>query len=112
MIAAVQLEGRTAALTVEGATDTELLRNHVREVLCPELQPGELVVMDNVSPRKNDAIMALIEQTGATAAFLPAYSPDLNPNEPMWSKVKEYLRGAEARTWEALGQPLAPRWVP
>ena len=107
MIAAIRLDGRTAALAIEGATDAEVFRAYVREVLCPTLRPGDMVVMDNLSPHKNDTILALIEQAGATVAFLPAYSPDLNPIELMWSKVKQYLRGAEARTWEALVAAIA-----
>jgi len=92
---------------MEGATDTEVFRAYVREVLCPTLRPGDIVVMDNLSPHKNDTTLALIEQAGASVAFLPAYSPDLNPIEPMWSKVKQHLRSAEARTWESLRTAIA-----
>jgi len=63
--------------------------------------------MDNLSPHKNDVTRVLIEQTGATVVFLPAYSPDLNPIEKMWSKVKQFLRSAEARTWDALLAAIA-----
>jgi transposase len=107
MISSIRLDGRTAALALEGATDTEVFQVYVREVLGPTLRPGDIVVMDNLSPHKHDATLALIEQTGATVAFLPAYSPDLNPIELMWSKVKRFLRSAEARTWEALVAAIA-----
>jgi transposase len=107
MISSIRLDGRTAALALEGATDTEVFQVYVREVLGPTLRPGDIVVMDNLSPHKHDATLALIEQTGATVAFLPAYSPDLNPIELMWSKVKQFLRSAEARTWEALVAAIA-----
>ena len=107
MIAAIRLDGRTAALAIEGATDTEVFQVYVREVLCPTLRPGDVVVMDNLSPHKQDAVLALISQVGAEVRFLPAYSPDLNPIELMWSKVKQCLRGAEARTWEALVAAIA-----
>jgi transposase len=107
MISSIRLDGRTAALAIEGATDTAVFQVYVREVLCPTLRPGDIVVMDNLSPHKNDATLALIEQAGATVRFLPAYSPDLNPIEPMWSKVKQFLRGAEARTWETLVAAIA-----
>ncbi len=107
MISSIRLDGRTAALAIEGATDTEVFQVYVREVLGPTLRPGDIVVMDNLSPHKHDATLALIEQAGATAAFLPAYSPDLNPIELMWSKVKQFLRSAEARTWEALVAAIA-----
>ena len=107
MISSIRLDGSTAALAIEGATDTEVFQVYVREVLCPTLRPGDIVIMDNLSPHKQDATLALIEQAGATVTFLPAYSPDLNPIEPMWSKVKQFLRSAEARTWEALVAAIA-----
>lgn len=107
MISSIRLDGRTAALAIEGATDTEVFQVYVREVLCPTLRRGDLVVMDNLSPHKNDATLALIAAAGATVAFLPAYSPDLNPIELMWSKVKQGLRSAEARTWETLVAAIA-----
>ena len=107
MIASIRLDGRTACLAIEGATDTEVFRAYVREVLCPTLRPGDLVVMDNLSPHKNDRTLDLIAQAGASVAFLPAYSPDLNPIEKMWSKVKQFLRSAEARTREALTAAIA-----
>ena len=82
----------------------------MREILCPTLRPGDIVVMDNLSPHKNEQTLHLIEATGATVRFLPAYSPDLNPIEMMWSKVKSALRAAEARTHpdllEAIGRAL------
>src|SRR6267142_1002173 len=80
-------------------------------VRVPTLRPGDIVVMDNLSPHKSDPTLALITNAGAQVLFLPAYSPDLNPIEKMWSKVKGLLRGAEARTPAALiaaiGQALA-----
>lgn len=87
---------------MEGATDAEVFRAYVREVLCPMLRPGDIVVMDNLSPHKDSSSLSLIAQSGAQVLFLPAYSPDLNPIEKMWSKVKGFLRSAEARTQEAL----------
>jgi transposase len=107
MISSIRLDGSTACLAIEGATDTEVFQTYVREVLCPTLRPGDLVIMDNLSPHKNGLTLALIEQVGATVAFLPAYSPDLNPIEKMWSKVKQFLRSAEARNCEALTAAIA-----
>jgi len=107
MISSIRLDGRTACMAIEGATDTEVFRAYVHEVLCPTLQSGDIVVMDNLSPHKNDRTLSLITQTGATVTFLPAYSPDFNPIEKMWSKVKQLLRGAEARTREALTAAIA-----
>ena len=107
MLSSIRLDGATACMTIEGATDTEVFQTYVRAVLCPTLRPGDIVVMDNLSPHKNDHTRQLIEQTGASVSFLPAYSPDLNPIEKMWSKVKQFLRSAEARTWEELQVAIA-----
>ena len=107
MLSSIRLDGTTACMTIEGATDTEVFRAFVRTVLCPTLRPGDLVVMDNLSPHKNDLTLALLEQAGATVCFLPAYSPDLNPIEKMWSKVKQFLRSAEARTCAELLAAIA-----
>lgn len=98
MISSIRLDGHTACLTLEGATDTEVFRTYVREVLCPTLRPGDIVIMDNLSPHKSEPTLALIEAAGAHVEFLPPYSPDLNPIEKMWSKLKSLLRTAEART--------------
>ena len=88
MISSVRLDGTTACMTIEGATNTEVFQAYVREVLVPSLCPGDIVAMDNLGAHKNELTLALIEQAGAEARFLPAYSPDLNPIEMMWSKVK------------------------
>ena len=89
-------------MAIDGATDKEVFQTYVRQVLCPALHPGDVVVMDNLGPRKNQATLDLITQVGAKVLFLPAYSPDLNPIEKMWSKVKNFLRSVEARTQTAL----------
>ena len=111
MISSIRLDGTTACMALEGATDTESFRAYVQAVLAPTLRPGDTVVMDNLSPHKSDPTLALITQAGAQVRFLPAYSPDLNPIEMMWSKVKNLLRSAEARTHAdpiaAIGQALA-----
>jgi transposase len=111
MISSVRLDGSTACTALEGATDTESFRACVSQVLVPTLRPGDLVVMDNLSPHKSDPTLALITNAGAQVLFLPAYSPDLNPIEKMWSKIKSLLRTAEARTpadlITAIGQALA-----
>jgi transposase len=98
MISSVRLDGTTACMTIEGATNTEVFQAYVREVLVPSLRPGDIVVMDNLGAHKNERTLALIERAGAEVRFLPAYSPDLNPIEMMWSKVKALLRKAQART--------------
>ena len=111
MISSIRLDGSTACMALEGTTDTESFRAYVGRVLVPTLRSGDIVVMDNLSPHKSDQTLALITNAGAQVLFLPAYSPDLNPIEKMWSKVKNLLRGAEARTpadlITAIGQALA-----
>ena len=111
MISSIRLDGSTACMTISGATDTEVFRAYVTEVLAPTLRPGDVVVMDNLTPHKSEPTLQLIAQAGAQVLFLPAYSPDFNPIEKMWSKVKGHLRSAEARTPEdlvtAIGAALA-----
>jgi len=107
MISSIRLDGTTACMTLEGATTTEVFRAYVESVLIPTLKSGDVVVMDNLSPHKNSETVGLIEQRGARVLFLPPYSPDLNPIEKMWSKVKECLRSAKARTQEALLSAIA-----
>lgn len=107
MIGALRLGGPSACVSIEGATDTEMFEAYVRQALCPTLRPGDVVIMDNLSPHKGAPALALITQAGAEVRFLPAYSPDLNPIEPMWSKVKTGLRTAEARTQASLLAAIA-----
>ncbi len=107
MIGSVRLDGSTAAMTIAGATDTEVFRTYVERVLCPSLRAGDIVVMDNLSPHKSPATLELIQAAGAQVRFLPPYSPDLNPIEKMWSKIKALLRSAEARSPEQLDEALS-----
>jgi transposase len=93
-------------MAIEGATDAEVFRAYVSQILAPSLRPGDKVIMDNLSPHKDDLSLCLIKQAGAEVVFLPAYSPDLNPIEKMWSKVKNALRTAEARTQDALTEAI------
>jgi len=88
MVGSLRVEGLTACVSFEGATDTEVFRTYVQEVLCPTLRPGDRVILDNLCPHKSEQTVCLIRQAGADVLFLPAYSPDLNPIEKMWSKVK------------------------
>lgn len=103
----MRLDGSTACMTVNGPTDTEVFRTYVRRVLRPTLRPGDLVIMDNLSPHKSELTLALFAAAGASVLFLPPYSPDLNPIEKMWSKLKQSLRRAEARTEADLLQAIA-----
>lgn len=102
MISSVRLDGTSACMTIEGATTTEVFQAYVREILVPTLRPGDIVVMDNLGAHKNETTLALITAAGAQTRFLPAYSPDLNPIELMWSKVKALLRASEARSHSTL----------
>jgi transposase len=72
MICSMRLDGSTACMTIAGATDTEVFRAYVRRVLCPTLRKGDVVIMDNLSPHKNELTLSLIEQAGAQILFLPA----------------------------------------
>jgi transposase len=102
MIAALSLQGVEAVMTIDGATDAEVFRAYVAHVLCPNLVPGDIVVMDNLRAHKVAGICERIEAQGAHLISWPPYSPDLSPIEPCWSKLKTLLRAAEARTREAL----------
>lgn len=106
IIGAVRLDGSTACMAVEGATDKDVFREYVRCVLVPTLRKGDIVVLDNLSAHKDQQTQDLIEQAGAELRFLPPYSPDLNPIEKMWSKVKTFLCAAKARTEEELYQAI------
>ena len=107
MISSVRLDGSTACMVVDGATSSDVFREYIRQVLVPALQPGDIVVLDNLAAHKDAEARTLIEAAGARLMPLPAYSPDLNPIEKMWGKVKEFLRNAKARTQEALHMAIA-----
>lgn len=92
MISSVRLDGSTQCLAIQGGTTKEVFREYVRLILNPTLNPGDLVILDNLSAHKDAKVKELIESRGASIMFLPAYSPDLNPIEKMWSKVKEKIR--------------------
>lgn len=107
LLASFRLDGSTAAMTLPGATDRLAFDAYVEKVLVPTLRVGDIVVVDNLSPHKSPQAAEHIRQTGAELWFLPPYSPDLNPIEKMWSKVKAHLRRAKARTTQALDRAVA-----
>lgn len=107
MISSVRLDGSTACMAVDGPATGDVFRAYVEYVLVPSLRQGDIVILDNLASHKNQAALELIEQAGAEARFLPPYSPDLNPIEKMWSKVKQILRSIKARTQEALLAAIA-----
>jgi len=106
-VAAIRLEGLTAAATTPHAIDGELFLGYVEHALLPALRPGDVVVMDNLPGHKLPAVRERIESSGATLLYLPPYSPDFNPIEMIWSKVKRLMRSAAARTVEALHTAFA-----
>jgi transposase len=106
VLGALGHQGPVAALHAEGATDGELFRLFVDQALVPALWPGAVVVLDNLSVHKTVGVREAIEAAGARLVYLPPYSPDLNPLEFAWSKLKAYLRKAAARTTKALHHAL------
>ena len=107
MISSIRLDGTTACMHLPGAADTAAFVTYIDQVLCPTLKQGDLVVMDNLSVHKSPEVLKLVESVGAEVRFLPAYSPDLNPIEKMWSKIKALLRSAEARTPQELDEAIS-----
>lgn len=101
-IAALRTTGLCAPMVLEGAMNGECFLTWVRQFLVPEFRPGDLVVMDNLSCHKQEAVQAAIHEAGAEALHLPPYSPDLNPIEQVFSKLKTLLRRHAERTKEAL----------
>jgi transposase len=110
LVGALRRDGPTAALAFDGAADGPAFEAFVREALCPTLRRGDVVVLDRFASHRSPAVRQLIEEAGARLLFLPSYSPDLSPIEEMWSKVKQHLRSAKARTpddlFAAMGDAL------
>jgi transposase len=102
LLASITRKGLGPCLAVEGATRREVFEAYLEHVLAPTLKPGQIVVMDNLSAHKGERVRELIEQRGCELLYLPPYSPDFNPIEQAFSKVKDLMRRAEARTREAL----------
>jgi transposase len=106
LIAALGISGVRCSTVVDGAVNGDVFEAFVRQVLAPQLQGGDVVVMDNLSSHKRATTRALIEAAGARVLFLPPYSPDLNPIELIFAKVKQLLRSLACRTREALWQVM------
>jgi len=107
MVAAVRASGPCAPMLLEGAMDGLAFAAWAKDILAPTLRPGDIVVMDNLSSHKNDGAREAIETAGASVLELPPYSPDYNPIEHMWSKIKTALRAAKARTAKELERAVA-----
>ena len=102
LIAALGIGGVVCSTVVDGAVNRDVFDAFVEHVLVPELRPGDVVVMDNLSSHKGVRVRELIESAGAELVFLPPYSPDLNPIEMVFSKIKQLLRGLACRTRQTL----------
>ena len=106
LLSSMTLEGMGTSLAVEGATNREIFETYVQRVLAPTLPKGQVVVMDNLSAHKGDRLKELIEERGCELLYLPPYSPDFNPIEEAFSKIKQLVRKAEARTRDALVEAI------
>ena len=107
ILSSVRLDGTTVPCVFEGALNGELFREYIRKFLAPSLRQGDIVVMDNLSSHKVSGVVETIEAVGAKVMFLPPYSPDLNPIEMMWSKIKAILRRLKIRVKELLVDAIA-----
>ena len=108
LIASISLQGAMGtAMTIEGATDSEVFEAYIEHFLAPTLTKGQVVVLDGLGAHRTDKVRELVEATGADLLFLPSYSPDLNPIEEAFSKIKNIVRKAQARTREALVEAIS-----
>ena len=106
VLSSMTLEGMGSALTVEGATTSAVFETYVEQVLAPTLRRGQVVVLDNLSAHKGERVRELIEGRGCELLYLPSYSPDFNPIEEAFAKIKDFLRKSEARAREALVEAM------
>lgn len=106
LIAALGIEGVRCSTVVDGAVNGDVFEAFVKQVLVPELRPGDVVVLDNLSSHKRQRVRTLIESAGAELLFLPPYSPDFNPIEMIFAKVKQLLRSLACRSRDALWQAM------
>lgn len=108
LIASITLKGGMGeAVSIEGATDALLFETYIEEFLAPRLKAGQVVVLDGLGAHRTDRVRELIEERGADLVFLPPYSPDMNPIEEAFSKIKSIVRKAGARTREALDEAIS-----
>jgi len=107
VVGAIRHDGVSAALVFEGATDEAAFQTYVGDVLVPVLPPGDIVVLDRLAVHRRPGVARALRKAGAGVWYLPPYSPDYNPIEKIWAKVKALLRKAAARTTAALGEAIA-----
>lgn len=110
IIGAIGFDGPIARATMRGGVGSREFRRFIERQLIPHLRPGHIVCMDNLNAHKNAKVRQLIEGTGASILFLPPYSPDLNPIEAAWAKVKHLIRKRAARTVEQLRRTIYAAW--
>lgn len=106
LIGALDGHGMRCSMVVDGAVNREVFEAFVEQVLLKQLKPGDIVVMDNLSSHKGERIAELIESVGAEVRYLPPYSPDLNPIEMIFSKIKQLLRSLACRTVDRLWRAM------
>lgn len=102
MLSSIRADGTTVPLIFSGALNRDKFKEYLRENLLPTLKFGDIVIADNLRAHKGDGIEELVASVGATIVYLPPYSPDFNPIEQMWSKIKAYLRMVQSRSLNAL----------
>jgi transposase len=102
ILSSVRLDGTTESILFEGAVDRKMFDEYVKQILAPQLRPGDILIMDNLKVHKSATALKAVQSRQAVIKFLPAYSPDFNPIEKMWSKLKQILRGQKPRTNQEL----------
>jgi transposase len=107
ILSSVRLNGELVPFVFEGALNGELFKAYITQCLAPTLKKGDIVIMDNLTSHKVAGVVDPIIAAGAKVVYLPPYSPDFNPIEKMWSKIKAYLRKVKARTKESLEKAIA-----
>jgi transposase len=107
LLSSMSIEGMGPSLAVEGATNREVFETYVEQILAPTLRRGQVVVMDNLTAHKGERVKELIERQGCELLYLPPYSPDFNPIEEAFAKIKSLMRKAETRSREALLEAMS-----
>ena len=102
ILSSIRLDGSYVPMVFSGSLDGELFKTYLKEFLVTTLSSGDIVIMDNLSSHKVEGVSEIVESVGAKIIYLPPYSPDLNPIEQMWSKIKAYLRKMKARSPDIL----------
>ena len=102
ILSSIRADGEAVYTTLDGAVNGERFKEYLKEKLIHTLKPGDILIMDNLRSHKVQGVREIVESVGAKIIYLPPYSPDLNPIEQMWSKIKAFLRSVKARTVDSL----------